>query len=171
MPAERISITEAKENKLFYVVASAQIYRQMDGRCLIMKRDEREKVHPGRWGVIGGKLEWGDLDLRRPSRLNGDVLDFEGAIEQLLVREAREEAQVQIGGPFHYLSSMVFVRPDGIPVVFTKFAGRYLSGEVVPEAGGFTEAAWVNGDEVGDYACIDGIDEELRQTIRHFGRR
>lgn len=100
MPAEKISLKNAKENKLFYFVANVVVYRESDGRCLIFKRSEREKVHPGRYGVPGGKLEWKQLDINKPTRLNGDVLDFEGAVEELLARETKEEAGIEIDGGF-----------------------------------------------------------------------
>ena len=76
MLAKKISIKNAKEDKLFYFVANVVVYREKDGRCLILKRSEREKVHPGRWAVLGGKLEWGQFNIKKPSRLNGDVVDF-----------------------------------------------------------------------------------------------
>jgi len=84
MPAEKISLNNAKEDKLFYFVANAVVYRESDGRCLILKRSEREKVHPGKYCVPGGKLEWQMLDIKNPTRFNGDVLDFEDTVENLL---------------------------------------------------------------------------------------
>ena len=60
------------------------------------------------------------------------------------------------------------MRPDEIPVVLVKFAAKYKSGEVKPEAGGFTDFAWVNGEEVENYDCIRGIKEEVRKTIKVF---
>lgn len=92
MPAEKISLDNAKQDKLFYVMANVVVYRAADQRCLILKRDPREKVHPGKYAVPGGKLEWHDLDIQKPTRMNGDVLDFENAIEDLLQREVLEEA-------------------------------------------------------------------------------
>jgi len=58
MPAEKISINNAKINQLFYFVANVVIYRESDGRCLILKRSDDEKVHPGKYCVPGGKLDW-----------------------------------------------------------------------------------------------------------------
>lgn len=168
MPATKISLDNAKTDKLFYFVANVVIYRESDRRCLILKRDEREKVHPGRWGVPGGKLEWRDLPIDKPTRINGEVLDFENSVEALLVREAREEANVEIESKLHYLNSVAFVRPDETPVVLVKFAAKYKDGTVIPEKGGFTEFAWVNSVEVGKYPCIDGIAEEILQTEAHF---
>lgn len=168
MPADKISLDNAKTEKLFYFVANVIPYRESDGRCLILKRDEREKVHPGRYGVPGGKLEWRDLNMKMPTRVNGDVLDFENEVEKLLAREAMEEAGIEIDDNLKYINSVAFVRPDGIPVVLVKFAAKYKGGEVKPEAGGFTDYAWVTAEEVKNYECIDGIKEEVAKTIEIF---
>ncbi len=168
MPAKEISLKEAKTNKLFYFVANVVVYREKDGRCLIMKRDEREKVHPGRWSVLGGKLEWEDLDLKNPTRMNGDVFDFEDKIDELLQREVKEEANIEIKKGLKYINNVVFVRPDAVPVVLMKFAARYKAGKVVPEKGGFTDFAWVDAKEIKKYACIDGIPAEVSETIKLY---
>ncbi len=169
MPAQRISLKHAKEDKLFYFVANVVIYRESDGRCLILKRSEKERIHPGKYCVPGGKLEWNDFDLARPTRRNGDILDFEDAVENLLTREVQEEAGVEIEKELHHIiNSMVFVRPDGIPVVFLKLAGKYKSGEVVIEKESFSEHAWVNAEEVKKYDCIQGIPREIAKTIKIF---
>ena len=168
MPAEKVSIDNAKHDKLFYFVANVVVYRESDGRCLILKRDEREKVHPGKYAVPGGKLEWKDLDLKNPTRMNGDVFDFENAIEDLLKRETLEEAGVELQDYLEYINSVAFVRPDETPVILVKFAAKYKRGVVVPEKGAFTDYAWVNEKEVKKYNCIDGIADEVAKTIKIF---
>ena len=168
MPAKEISLKNAKENKLFYFVANVVVVRKADNRCLMLKRDEREKVHPGKWAVPGGKLEWKDLPISNPTRLNDDVLDYEFAVEELLKRETKEEAAIEIGDTFKYINSVAFIRPDGIPVLLAKFAAEYVSGEVVPEKGAFTDFTWVNESEVKDYDYIEGIDEEVRIALNLF---
>jgi len=168
MPAKEISIDAAKPDKLFYFVANVVVVRKEDMRCLILKRDEREKVHPGSFAVIGGKLEWADLDIKKPTRLNDDVLDYEFAIENLLVRESREEAGIEIETELKYINSVAFIRPDGIPVMLAKFAALYKSGDIVLEEGAFTDYAWVNTEEVKAYKCIEGIDQEIQRAIELF---
>ncbi|MBI2666524.1 NUDIX domain-containing protein [Candidatus Woesearchaeota archaeon] len=167
MPAEKIHLGNAKQNKLFYLVANAVIFRNSDGRCLILKRSHSEKVHPNKYCVPGGKLEWKDLPVDKPTRRNGDVLDYENAVEELLSREAREEAGIEIdlSQGMQYINSVAFIRPDGIPVVLVKFAVLYKSGEVSLEKGAFTDFAWVNAEEVKQYDCIEGIKEEVEKTI------
>ncbi len=168
MKASAISIDQAKKDKLFYFVANVVVYRRKDARCLILKRHEREKVHPGKYAVPGGKLEWKDIDLRHPTRMNGDVIDFENAIEDLVEREVKEEAGISLKPGLAYLNSVAFVRPDGIPVVLVKFAAEYKSGTVEIESDSFTDFAWVDEKEVMKYSCIDGIRQEVKRTIQHF---
>ena len=168
MLAKKISLDNAKPDKLFYFVANVVVYRESDKRCLILKRSETEKVHPGKYCVPGGKLEWKDMDLNNPTRLNGDVLDYENAVEDLLVRETREEAGIEIYPELKYVNSVSFIRPDETPVVLVKFAAKYKSGEVKPEAHAFTDHAWVNAEEIKNYPCIDGIPDEVARTINLF---
>jgi len=168
MPSQKISLDQAKSDKLFYFVANVVVYRAKDGRCLILKRSDNETAHPGKWAVPGGKMEWNDFDITKPTRINGDILDFEDSVEDLLKRETLEEANVRLDNDFKYINSVTFIRPDGIPVVLVKFAARYKSGQLKPEAGAFTDFAWVNAKEVKDYDCIDGVPEEIAQTIRLF---
>lgn len=166
--AEKISIDNADKRKLFYFVANVVIYRESDNRCLILKRSEREKVHPGKYCVPGGKLEWADLDLANPTRMNGDVIDFEDMIVKLLAREAKEEAGVEIEEKIHFINDVTFIRPDETPVVLVKFAAKYRSGEVKLEEGAFTDFAWVGADAVKDFDCIQGVAEEVAKTIEIF---
>ena len=171
MPANKISLDNAKKDKLFYFVANVVVYRESDGRCLILKRSEAEKVHPGKYGVIGGKLEWKDMNIKKPTRMNGEVIDFENAAEDLLIREVKEEAGIEIGRELKYLNSVAFVRPDEIPVVLIKFAAKWKSGEVKLEDKAFTDYMWVNENEVDSYPSIQGIGEEVKNTIKLFSFR
>jgi len=171
MPAEKIHLENAKKDKLFYFVANVVVFRDQDNRCLILKRHQREKVHPNKYAVPGGKLEWNNLDITNPTRMNGEVFDFEHAVEELLKREAFEEAAIRLHPKLHYLNSVAFIRPDGIPVILVKFAAKYKSGDIVLEEGAFTDHAWVNEHEIKEYDCIDGIKQEVEQTIELFSKK
>ena len=164
-PAQRITTEGAKQDKLFYFVVNVLVYRD-DGRCLLLKRSEAEKVHPGRYATPGGKLEWSDLDLGKPSRMSGDVSDFENIVEQLAAREVREEAGIEIGSNLKYVDSLAFVRPDGIPVVLVKMAARYLGGEVKLEQGSFTGYVWASAEDSRNLPCINGIEEEIEKVLK-----
>jgi 8-oxo-dGTP pyrophosphatase MutT (NUDIX family) len=171
MTPGKISIDQAKPDKLFYFIANVSIYRESDGRCLILKRDEREKVFPGKWGTPGGKLEHADFNIISPDAMNGDVPNFHDPVERLLQRETMEEANVTLYDDLHYLRSVCLIRPDGVPVINVIFAARYKEGEVKPEVGAFTDFAWVNATEIADYDCIGGVAEEVIDTITHFNKK
>ncbi len=168
MTASAITLANAKQEKLFYFVANVAVLRESDGRCLLLRRAATEKVHPGVYAMIGGKLEWNDLDVSRPTRVNGDVLDFENAVEYLLAREAKEEAGIEIDKRLAYINSVAYVRPDGAPTVLVKFAATYKSGKVVPEPGAFDGYVWATADEARRLPCIMGIPEEIDAATRHF---
>ena len=170
MPAEKISLDNAKHHKLFYILANVVIYRKSDERCLILKRHEREKVHPGKYCVPGGKLEWTHLPIDNPTRMNGNVLDYENAVEDLLAREVKEESglDLDLSKGMKYINSVAFIRPDGIPAILVKFAAHYKEGKIILEEGGFTDHAWVNAEEVKEFDLIEGIDQEVAKTIELF---
>ncbi len=161
-----ISLDKAKSNKLFYFVVTGVIYNPKLKKCLILQRSKKEIAHPGLWGVIGGKLEWSDLENRKPTRRNFDVLDWEGLVEQLIFREAKEESNLEVYDP-RYLDSVVYLRPDGVPVVCFKFAVKFKKGKVkiAPE---FDDYVWVDSREVKKYKTIQGIDKEVARTIKIY---
>ena len=164
-----ISLKRAKREKLFYFVVTGFVYRESDFRCLILKRSEKETAHPGLWGPVGGKLERQDLDESKITRMNYDIPNWEEAIEKLLYREALEEAGLTVADP-RYLTSVAFVRPDGVPVICPKFAVKYQSGEV-KIASEFDDFAWVNAEEVRKYKTILGVDREISLAIAAYRQR
>lgn len=169
MPAKEISIERAKPEKLFYFVANCVVVRKEDASCLLLQRSKTEKVHPGKWAMPGGKLEWKDLDINNPTRMNDDVIDFEDALEDLLRREVKEEAGIDIGDDIRYINSVAYIRTDGVPTILLKFAVEYAGGKVVLEEGAFDNFAWVKLGEVSDYDIIEGIDQEMESALTQFG--
>ncbi len=162
----RISLEKAKKNKLFYFVVTSVIYHPRKKKCLILQRSKKEVTHPGLWGVTGGKLEWSDLENNPITRMNHDVPNWEGLVEKLIEREAKEESGLEVVDS-RYLESVVFVRPDNVPVVCMKFAVRYKKGRVVipPE---FDDYAWVDKKDLKKYDLIKGIEREILKTIQIF---
>ena len=161
-----ISLEEAKTNKLFYFVVTSVIYHPQKKKCLILQRSQKEVAHPGLWGVSGGKLEWEDLENNPITRMNHDIPNWQGLVEKLIEREAKEESGLEVEDP-RYLESVVFIRPDNVPVVCMQFAVKYKSGEVrIPPE--FDDFAWVDGEEVKNYECIQGIPEEVEKAIKIY---
>lgn len=101
-------------NKAHYVVATAIIIK--NGKYLIAKRSSKEKVNPGQWTVPGGKLEVNDY-LKRQKDTS---MHWYNVFENLIKREVMEEVGIEIKN-LKYLTSLSFIRPDGIPTVVASF--------------------------------------------------
>jgi len=165
IPVPPITLDKAKPGKLFYFVATAVVYR--DGKCLLLQRAKHEIAHPGKYAPVGGKLEHKDMMETPPTRMNGDVVDWEHMVEDLLKREAKEECGLDVYD-FRYLDSVVFRRPDGTPVVCAKFACRAKRGNVAYPKDEFDGFAWVDAQTVDSHDCILGVPEEVKKTITLF---
>lgn len=163
----KISIEKAKTKKLFYVVTTGVIYHPRKKKCLILQRSKTEIAHPGIWGVVGGKMEWGDLENNPVTRQNHDIPNWEGLVEKQLAREALEESGLKVYDA-RFLETVVFVRPDYVPVVCIKYAIKYRSGKVKTPAE-FEDYAWVDEKSVKKYDCILGIPKEIEKTIKFYG--
>lgn len=130
-----------------------------DPRFLIAKRAAHEKAFPNKWTVPGGKLVRSEYEkipyeTKYPQWYN--------IVEWVLRKEIREEVGLEIGSP-KYLTDLVFVRPDGFPVVTLSYWAMYKSGEVKLNHE-LTDHAWVTVEEAKNYDLIDGIWEEIRDV-------
>lgn len=166
----KISTTNAHQDKLFYVALNVVAYRESDGKCLILKRALTEKVHPGKWCVPGGKMEHEDFIALAPSSTEGKVTNFDNAVPDTLNRELKEEAGISIEGELVLVGHKMMVRPDEVPVLILTF-GAHIQDEsqlVMLEKKAFTEWAWVDGDEIDSYDCIEGVSREIRQVCEKF---
>ena len=143
----------ADPKKLHYVVATGIIIK--DGKYLITKRAPTEKAFPNKWTVPGGKLEVDDY-INKPKDTSAHWYNI---LENLLRREIMEETGLEIKN-LKYLTSLTFIRPDGIPTLIISLYSDYASGEIklCPD---LTEYAWVNLAQAKTYELIEGIYEEL----------
>src|SRR3989338_7571803 len=110
--------------RLHFVVTTAIIIK--NGKFLIAKRAPHEKAFPNKWTVPGGKLvfhEYGKLPYKTKYPQWYNVVDW------VLAKDVREEVGLEIHKP-KYLCDLVFVRPDGYPVVTLSYWASYKSGKV-----------------------------------------
>lgn len=85
-------------------------------------------------------------------------------VEWVLRKEIMEEVGLEIGKP-QYLCDLVFVRPDGFPVVTLSYWAPYESGEV-KLCKDLTEHAWVTAEEARKYDLIEGIADEIEEVAK-----
>jgi 8-oxo-dGTP pyrophosphatase MutT (NUDIX family) len=124
-------------------------------KFLITKRADWEKAFPGRWTVPGGKLEVLDYALKEKDTEQ----HWYNIFEFLLKREVKEEVNLDIEN-IGYVTSMVYIRPDGIPcIIVSLFA--YPSSDKIKLCPALTEYAWVDLQVAKNYDLIEGIYNEL----------
>jgi len=166
MPEPHISADEAKQDKLFYVVANIIVINTDDETCLMLKRSESEKVLPGKYAFPGGKLEHSDVAKLLNDTGNEPLQGIDNILGKLAQRECEEECGLDvIEESTQLIKNKVFVRPDGVPVFMVTLAAKYRGGIVVLEDDAFTDFAWAKRDELDDYDAIPGINEEAAKAF------
>ena len=143
-------------NQAHYLVVTGILVR--DGKYLLVKRSEKEKAFPGKWTVPGGKVKVLDYVLREKD--TGE--HWYGVLEDALRREVEEEVGLRVG-KIGYVTSMVYIRPDGVPALIVSLFAEPVGDEEVVLCSALTEYAWVTLEEAKGYDLIEGIYEELEQ--------
>lgn len=149
--------------RLHFVVATAVIVK--GNKFLIIKRAPHEKAFPNKWTVPGGKLVTHEYrDLPKVKSYDG----WYNVVDWVLRKEIKEEVNLQVRAT-HYLCDVVYIRPDGYPVVTLSYWAEYKSGRVKISKD-FTDYAWITLDKLGDYDLIEGIDNEIRQVAKSLDK-
>jgi 8-oxo-dGTP pyrophosphatase MutT (NUDIX family) len=146
------------KNLVHYVTATVILVK--NGKFLIAKRADWEKAFPGRWTVPGGKLKVLDYALREKD----SKYQWYNVVEDLCKRECFEEVGLEIGN-LGYVTSLVFVREDKIPVLVLSLWAEPI-GEIIKLCPALTEYKWVTLEEAKDFDLIEGIYEELEMVDR-----
>ena len=147
-------------NKAHYIVVTGIIIK--DGKYLITKRSSEEKAFPNQWTVPGGKLELKDYS-NRPKDTSAHWYNI---FEDLLKREVLEETNIKVKN-IRYLTSLSYIRPDGIPTIIVSLFADYHEGYIkLCEA--LTDHAWVSLEESKNYELIEGIYEELEMLDNYL---
>ena len=129
-----------------------------NGKFLIAKRAPHEKAFPNKWTVPGGKLVL--TEYRHLPKTSPTHPQWYNVVDYVLRKEVTEEVKLEIEKP-QYLCDLVFVRPDGYPVVTLSYWAKYKSGEVTL-CKDLTDYAWATIEEAKKYDLIDGIWDELQ---------
>lgn len=141
------------KNKVHYVTVTGILVK--NNKYLIAKRAAWEKAFPGQWTVPGGKLEVLDYALRQKDT----SVHWYNVLENLLRREIKEEVSLEIKN-IGYVTSLVYVRDDGIPCLIISLYAEPI-GEEIHLCSALTEYKWVDIEEAKNYQLIEGIYEEL----------
>ena len=130
------------ENKL-HIVTAVAVIRRNDGRILLLKRREDEKVYPGFYTFPGGKVEGNET------------------ISQALVKEVKEEAGLDLEPGFVLIKEKAIGRPDGQTSKSLSFLCTVQdANNVVLDTKDFTDYVWANLEELRKLQHV-GIEAEF----------
>ena len=149
---------QALDPRLHFVVATAIIIK--DGKFLIAKRAAHEKAFPNKWTVPGGKLVLHEYSHLPKTTCSSP--QWYNVVDWVLKKEVKEEVGLEIEKP-KYLCDLVFIRPDGYPVVTLSYWVKHKAGEV-KLGKDIIDHAWVTLEEAKNYDLIEGIWDELKQV-------
>ena len=161
-----ISLQDAKERYLWYVVANSAIIDIENNTCLLMRRGAKEKEAAGKWAFPGGKFEHEMLATRENLRLPN-------ALQILAAKEASEEVGLVIDiESSEVIANSAFVRADGIPVLCATIAALFTGGKIVLEEDSVDDYVWASEDDlIGNrYDCVGSVATEALKAIALFRR-
>ncbi len=147
-----------KDPRVHFVVVTGIVVKE--NKFLILKRAAHEIAFPNMWTVPGGKLVYHEYS--QLPRTSDKSPQWYNVVDWVLRKEIKQEAGIEIEKP-EYLCDLVFVRPDGFPVVTLSYWAHYKSGKAKPGKD-LTEAKWVTLEEAKKYDLIDGIWGELKDV-------
>lgn len=147
---------EIKE-KAHYIAVTGIIRK--DEKYLICKRSPNEKAFPNKWCVPGGKLQQSDF-ISSPKDTSDHWLDI---FEKVLEREIFEETNLKIKN-MGYVSSLVFLRPNGFSTIIVSLHAEYNSGVVSLDQKELTDYKWVTPEEAKSYDLIENIYEQIEKV-------
>ena len=146
---------EIKDKELHRIAITCIVHND-SGQYLLIKRSPAKIAFPGMWTVPGGGLNTDDY-TSRPKTPGTE--QWYGAVETALLREIKEEIDVEIEKP-KYILDLTFIRPDGIPVLVLSYYAHYISGEVKLDEDS-VEYKWATLTEAKSLDLIPGIYDEL----------
>jgi len=161
-----MDIEQLKE-KTNYVAITGIIRRENNGsnKYLICKRSPNEKAFPNMWCVPGGKIEQKDF-INTPKDTKDHWLDI---FEKVLRREISEETNLKIKN-IGYVSSLVFIRPNGFSTIIVSLYADYDSGDVKLSDEELVDYAWVDLEEAKRYDLIENIYEQIEEVEKRYIR-
>lgn len=129
-----------------HIITVVAVIRNAEGKYLVLKRRDTEKVYPGMYTFPGGKIE-----------------GFT-SIPETLERETIEEANLRLKPGKVLLKDKTILRPDGSTSLSLSFLCEAENeDEARFDEKDFTDMRWVDTDELATLPHV-GIVEELEKA-------
>ncbi|MCK4650149.1 NUDIX domain-containing protein [Candidatus Pacearchaeota archaeon] len=146
------------QDKTHYVAVTG-IIRNSDGKYLICKRSQNEKIFPNKWCVPGGKIQIKDF-INTPKDTSDHWFDI---FEKILQKEILEETALTIKN-IGYVSNLALIRPNGYSTIIISLHADHDAGEVQLQEDELTDHAWVTLEEAKNYDLIENIWEQIEKV-------
>ncbi len=140
-----------KNNKL-HIVSVVAVIRNQEGKYLVLKRSEREIAYPGMYTFPGGKVEDNDT------------------VEETLIKEAREEANLELRPGKILLKDKSFIRPDEQTVKVFSYLCEAEDISKIRISEDFTDYKWVTLEDLKSISHV-GIEDELIQADKLYNSK
>ena len=141
-------MTYTKNNKL-HIVAVVAVIRNNEGKYLVLKRSEREIAYPSMYTFPGGKVEDNDT------------------VEETLVKEAKEEANLDLKPGKILLKDKSFIRPDDQTVKVFSYLCEVENSDNIKISDDFTDYKWVSFEDLKNMSHV-GIEDEILQADKLY---
>lgn len=139
-------MTSMDKPDIKHIITAVAVIRRSDGRVLLLKRSNHEKVYPGCYTFPGGKVE------------NNDT------IIETLIKEVKEECGLVLRDGIILIKEKSILRPDGATSKSLSFLCSVVDDSVVViEEPDFTDYKWVNLDELKSLEHV-GIEAEFNKV-------
>lgn len=132
---------------------------------LITKRAGHKKEDPGKWSIVGGKVDpddWGDPDpsIERPT--------FTGVLERTIRREAEEEVGItDLGALYTYRDcEVVYIREyDGMPAIVFRFWALLDEKPAITLGEENIDYRFVSLDDLRSYNFLGNVQKSIESAI------
>jgi 8-oxo-dGTP diphosphatase len=137
-----------KNNKL-HIVSVVAVIRNNEGKYLVLKRSDREIAYPGMYTFPGGKVEDNDTT------------------EETLIKEAKEEANLDLKPGKILLKDKSFIRPDDQTVKVFSYLCEVENFDDLKISNDFTDYKWVSFEDLKNISHV-GVEDELLQVDKLY---
>lgn len=137
-----------KNNKL-HIVSVVAVIRNTNGKYLVLKRTDREIAYPGLYTFPGGKVEDND------------------SVEETLIKEAKEEANLDLKPGKILLKDKSFVRPDDQTVKVFSYLCEIENSDQIKIGEDFTDYKWISFEDLQNIPHV-GIEDEILQADKLY---
>ncbi len=123
-------------------VAAIGVIRQDDNYILLLKRSSLRRTSPNKWQTPSGFLKEGE------------------SAEEAILREVKEETQLD--GTISKCGRSFEIRDEWARWIIIPFLIAVKSDKVVIDTNEHSEFRWIMSNEISNFECVKGIEEDLK---------